>query len=734
VIHNFGLIMSSGLMCIVSGRIGMKGMMLKKTAVFLISVTLFSLLGFLVAPKASAVPSISISPLSGFVGETLMVNGTIDTTDGSFTVRWNQAFNVTGVAAGNATSVSFPIPPTVGAPYPSGRNVTVELIDEALDVVVAATNFTLFTKFDMQVETPESPKQLQEGTTVRLNATVAGGEPNTVYAANITVRNTANQTHWVSASLSNTTTSGSGSVAVVYPLDFTAGANMNYTGAYKAFLNDTLVEREFSVGLTDKTEYRRNEDVLVRAAGYKPSEAVNVDMRTGESSVSGFPKNINATSGGLVTLTWKVPLNAAPGTYTIALSNTTSGGTVKTPNDAQNFNVTGVVCLIQTRNLADEAYGGALIEVYNVSAPTSALITGSTNSTGWVRFNLESGNYTFKAFVKNVEVGALLNQTITEDTEFPLELRLVNFTATVETEGGKGMPLIDVTLNYNYTTRDNKTVAVVATAQTNITGVAAIRNLFTNVTYEVEAKRYGLLFNATTLVVESSPSLGWISLDLTLPTYTLSVHALDSKDSNAAGVVVRVYEWASGVTTPVQSMETNLSGDAFFSLLFGRYVLGAYAGDNFLSETVIDLDKPSAFTLNLVTLNVDVTVSVFDFFGRPIANAEVKLERKSGQDFALVMSQFTDSGGVARFTSIVGGESRLSVYAGGKLVGVQTQFLGFGSSEASFSTGEYVALFGYPIATGAFALLIFVILVFVIVALAMARKRISKVLSRKSKR
>ena len=702
---------------------------MKTLAVLLVLVSAFSTLELIPMPKVMATPTILLDPTSGHVGDTVTVTGTIDIADGTFTVRWDQTLNVTsGEAVGNGVAASFIVPPTNASP--SGRDVTVELIDDTAGNVTSIF-FTLLTDFVLHVETPSPPKQLQEGNTTSIKINVTGGLPNTIYAANITVKNPANQTHSSIVQLSNTTSTGSGNATSVYPTDF--GAHMNLTGTYYVAFNDTIATSEFFVGLTDKSEYQRNEAVLVQAAGYTPSEIVKVDIRTGESSVSGFPKNSTASSGGLVTLSWTVLQNATPGIYIIALTNTTSSGTVKTPSDTQKFNVTGVVCLVQARNLADEAVEGALVEAYNASAPTSVLTSGSTNSTGWIRFNLDRGNYTFKAFIRNAEVAAE-NQTITADTEFLLTLKLVNFVATVKTEDGERIPLIDIALDYNYTTRDNNIAAATASARTNTTGSAALRNLFTNVTYTVEAKRYGMLFNTTTVIAESSPISSWISLDLTLPTYTMNVHAVDAKDSDAAGVDIRVYEWASGVTTPLRSMETSFSGDVFFSLPFGRYLLHAFKGGDFLTETVVDLDEPLAFTFNLRALNVDVTVFVFDYFGQPIANAEVKIERKIGQEFVLVSSQFTGSSGSAQFASIIGGESRLSVYLAGKLAGVQTQFLGSGSSEVTFRIGEYIALLGYPIASGAFAFVIFVIIIFVIIALVLARKRVSKVFRKKPKR
>jgi 5-hydroxyisourate hydrolase-like protein (transthyretin family) len=137
-------------------------------------------------------------------------------------------------------------------------------------------------------------------------------------------------------------------------------------------------------------------------------------------------------------------------------------------------------------------------------------------------------------------------------------------------------------------------------------------------------------------------------------------------------------------------------------------------------------------TFDLATLNVNVVVSVLDYFGLPLANAEIKIERRIDQDFVLVSTRLTDASGTAQFVDIVGGESRVSVSLGGALVAVKTQSLDAGSSEVTFRVPEYVAIAGYPIQTGAFELLIFV-LVLIVVVLVAARKRVMQAFRRSPK-
>lgn len=705
---------------------------MKNAGVALVLVILFSVT-FVSLPtqRVMATMTISISPQSGVVEDTVRMNGTIDTLDGNFTVRWNQELNITtGQATGFNVATSFNIPQTVGAL--TGSNVTIELIDDATSGITSE-NFTLYTRFYMKVITLPPPKQIMEGLSAFISINVTGGERNTIYTANLTVKDPANQTQWKVLPLSNTTTNGVGWVGVPYPsTEFGAGGHTNYTGKYVVTFNQTISD-EFFVGLTEKSEYRRGEILQIRAAGYSPSEVTRVDIKTGGLSVATFPKNWTARSDGVVLATWDVPVNATSGIYRVTVTNTTAGGTVKPVKDAQDFRILGVACQVQTKNLAGERVADVTVEVYNTTNPSMTLMEGNTNSTGWMQFNLNTGNYTFKAFVKNVEVGRLSNQSITVDSVFNLQLRLVNVVATVETKSGERVPFVDVALKYNYTTRDNRTISETASMLTNLTGMAETHNLFTNTTYRVEAKRNGVLFSNTTLTIEFSPPSPWRSLDLTLPSYALNVHVLDSEGSNASGILIRVYEWAAGVTVPYQYQETSSSGDASFLLPFGRYRLRAYKGGVFLNETVVNLiENPLAFTLNLITANIDVTVSTLDYFGQPIANAEVKIEREIDQENVLVDSQFTGGDGSVRFTLSVGGDSRISVFVFGRLVAVNTQFLDGGPNQVTFRIGEYVTISGYPIETGAFTLVSFIIALVVIFIVAM-RRRFTQVFRKRRK-
>lgn len=702
----------------------MSGKLIKTLSLTLVCAALFSLLlASLPAHVVMAAPvAVSVSP-SGVVGDIVRVNGTIDTLDGNFTVRWNNSLNITsGTATGLTVNTSFVAPPTVGSL--SGRNITVELIDVTTNGVAAA-NFTLYTKFDLQVETPSAPKQLQEGNSTNILVNVTGGVSNTIYVANITVKDPANQTHFSIAQLSNTTSIGSGSSVRVYPSNF-AGASTNHTGNYILSSNLTTGSKEFLVGLTDKSVYRLNEIVSIQATGYRSSEIVTANIKFGTVTAASFP-NRTADSGGKVSISWTIPPNATPGNYEVTLTNTTS--TVKVPRDTQTFEIVGVICQILTKNLAGASIEGVAVEAYNSTMPTTLYYSGKSNATGWVRFNLAAGNYTFRAFWKAVEVGfpPLSNQSILVDRvlDFPVQLTdLQTFVRDVE----GGVPLVDLEFSYNFTTRSNQTRSETASVRTDESGISKINSLFVNLSYILEGWRYGLALPGLPLQ-NKTLTVPLNIVAIVLPTYTAFVSLLDAEGTAVSGIRIAAYEWSSGVTDPVLT-GTSSDGRVNLSLTFGKYHLRAFDDSLVLNDTELDLIEDNLnFTFSLSVLNIDITVLVRDFFGQPIANANVTVERKAGNSYVFAYSQFTDSGGSITFESVVGGDSRVSAYVSGSLVGTKTQFLSGAQNTVRFDVAEYVSVFGYPVLAGLFAFAMFLVVI-VVVILILSGKRLMKVFRR----
>jgi hypothetical protein len=638
-------------------------------------------------PKATATPTLTISihPISGTVGTEVEVNGTIDTLNGSYTIRWDGTLNVTtGYATGYNVTTSFVIPQTIGAP--SGRAVLIELVDNTADNVVNTT-FALYTKYNIEAVVPSPPSQLQEGRITDILVNVTGGEANTVYSANITVTDPSGAVYYNDTlQLTNTTNTGYGEGNTTYPADFGLGANTDYVGVYTIALNETIATENFTVGLTDRLEYARTEaevvSVLIRGAGYTTGQTIVVNITFAGKSVGDYPKYIAAGGDGLVTSNWTIPSNTTLGIYTVTLTDI-AGKQIKSVPDIQNFTVTEFVVYCQTQNKYDKEpltgvfVGAALLGKTYVTS-------GITNGTGWIDLKVSYGNYTFKAFWENHagmhEVGSLNYSVLENTTLLPIECELAYLTVTVKDEGGFPLPFIKVTLASNKTG--------VLQFETNNTGTVRT-NTFTNVSYTIEAWRYGHLFSTTQIA--NLTITRWINI--TCPILTLFVSVVDSKGIPLRNVEVRVYEWSRGIAEPVQSNTTNYLGRAVFQdLTFGRYKIWVYNEEHMiiLNKTIVDLTEDQLpFVVHCKIFNVDLSVVVKDYFGQPISNALVEVKRENE-----TMSQKTGSKGTYSFYNITGGDCQISVTLMGKVSETRTLYL----DEAKvvvFKLGKFAVVGGF---------------------------------------
>jgi len=579
-----------------------------------------------------------------------------------------------------------------------------------------------------------NPARIQEGFNTTITVEALNEIANTTVRLNVTDPSGASYATMLSIIINGT---GFGTNSTQYWGNFTGDANTKYVGVYLIAVynittNEILANANFTVGLADKLEYRRTETVQIRAVGYSSGENVTISLTTSNTSIAGYPKTILANNTGVVTDAWPIPSDATPGKYQVQLFSTTNETKKKTLAgedlaDEEVFTVLGAICSIRTMNLADQAVADVVVEAYNATSNVYLNLASRTNSSGWAVFNLDQGNYTFKAFFRDAEVGSLPSQIIMADETLTIQLRLVNVVATAETAAGEKVQSIAVDLKYNYTTRDNTSLTQTDSLPTNTTGMAEFHNLFTNLTYQVNAKRYDLLFHNTTLTIVPDPA-PWISLQLTLPNNRLNLRVFDSKGASAVGLLVKIYEFSETVlATPLQSFEIDSSGVASSVFPFGRYRVRAFEDDLLLNETIVNLvNDPTDIDFNLETANLEVTVSVYDYFGGPLANAEVRIERGSGSQYVFVESGLTGADGSVTFASIIGGNSRVFVYLAGRPVAVATQFLASGSNRVTFRLNEYVAVFGFAIETGTFVLMCFFV-VLIVVFLVLMRGRLARV-------
>ncbi|UCE43762.1 MAG: hypothetical protein JSV57_05275 [Candidatus Bathyarchaeota archaeon] len=656
-------------------------------------------------PEVTAVSTTAITmtdPPGGQVGTEIRLNGTIETANGTYVLRWDEKLNVT---MGNATEYDvyaiFTVPQTVGEPFP-GREVLIELIDIETGSI-ANTVFSLYTEYHVKAVVPSPPFQLQEGQETVIRVNVTGGVENTAYVANITVKNPADTIYWTTVSLTNTSTTGYGDGNVRFPSDFGGGAHTDYMGTYQIAFNETLATADFNVGLTDQQEYARRYfsegeeetgEVIIQGAGYD-DHAVTINIsyynETALTPVEGYPKEENA-SDSILTHEWKIPDDAALSTYNITLTSSLIEKQVK---DTQNFTLIEIIVSCQTQNRYDNnSLDGISVKAYRGALGFVYIDNRTTNETGWVNFLLDHGQYSFGAYWREVEVGSLsLGNTAGHSTDYILRIEqhikcdLARVTMVVSDEDGP-LPFISVVLA-NATTAPE----IIPPLQTNYTGILPTY-AFTGIPYRIEARRYGYLFFNETIgnLTETVGNLTHPFL-IKCPTYTLFIHAMDSKALPIQNAPVEVIEWSSG--SVVGEGETSEWGSIRINCTFGKYKARVYDQEKtvILNETIVDVIQDQFYlVLDCRTVNLDLSVKVTDYLGQPIPNAVMKIEREGIE----ILDLTTGPDGVASEHGILGGDYRISLYIAGRISKVRTLYFN-GAEDIVFQVNDYLVVAGYPL-------------------------------------
>jgi hypothetical protein len=644
--------------------------------VFMISLLTLTLFVTYFAPKVAASPTaITLSSSSGHVGDSLQVSGTIDTVNGTYQILFGAEIVAIGTASSQGT-----VNATFSVPHSYQGNYTVTLYD--INATTSASkNFTINTKYYINAIMPPQQTQLMEGQSATIRVNVTGGKENNLDYVNVTVRlpYPLNNTVYYNSSLQFTTTAHLGEYVAesIYPRDFGPSAHTNYVGAYAIASNITSVTGSLQVGLTNATQYHRFDTVTIQGANYtQPDERVWINITSGEKTV--FSKNV-AAIGGVVNTNWAIPWNATYGTYNVTVTNSTSPGTIKPIRDTQTFTISKITfqCQIQTQNLDNENVEGVIVAAYNKT--TNEMFTyNSSDNLGIARLSLDAYTYSFEAYwsVKDVpiQVGAISALNITEDITYTLMCQLANINLLIKNEAGNLLPFITIDFKYNYTQADSDT----RTFETSSTGSVTLRNTLANRSYVIEAKRYGYIFNRTSIGNLTASQ----HIDIICPTYTLFVHVIDSKERPLTHVLVNVTEWSSGLL--VGNMVTDNWASISLNLTFGRYELKVYTnsaeldGTVILNETTVDLTEDKLFELvHCRIANLSPSVLVVDYFGQPIPNAEVKVERLSEirqKWIEITPHQRTDSNGVA-LLPCVGGDYSISIYVTGQLSNIKSLYI-----------------------------------------------------------
>ena len=168
----------------------------------------------------------------------------------------------------------------------------------------------------------------------------------------------------------------------IYPRDFT-GTSVKYNGTYRINIFQTypgptilVATGKFYAGLTDSVVYQRVTQLSVAAQGYSSNENLTIRISRLGIPAAGFSKSQLASSNGIFSYLWIIPVSAPLGNYNLSLSGQT---TVKKPSDSQIFTVlpTSVVVSQLTANLTLQGSSAVVLSFTGVYPDGSQAKTGT---------------------------------------------------------------------------------------------------------------------------------------------------------------------------------------------------------------------------------------------------------------------------------------------------------------------------------------------------------------------
>jgi hypothetical protein len=644
-------------------------------------------------PKTVAAMAIlGVSPTAGNVGTSVVVTANVTTANGNYTVYFDQNLVASGTASANSVNATFIVPQSVAG------NHTVTVFDVATGNNATAT-FTVTTSYSLVI--PVMTKPLQEGDSVPISVNITGEVSGETDVANITVQDPTNASYVTMLSV-GTNALGSGIATANYPSDF-SGASTSFVGNYTVSLNATISYASFVVGLTNATDYHRNQTVNVKAV-YQPNENVTITI-----AGDGITNSANlAGPSGLINYNWTVPMNASVGNYTVSVSSV-SGPTSKSVPDVQNFTVPGFPVNVTAENLAEQTVPRVTVVAFENGTVAD---NETTDTTGLATLNLEVGNYTCDASSQSENVG---EQVIEVNGTVALDIvcNLTDLKVQVAS-GNTSIPDAGIFL-----TPLNETFT------TDLNGTAIIPSLLPDLAYGLNITRYGTSFNVTSLsqLLINKTAVAYYNVTVSCPTFALRVNATKSDGQPFNDTLVRVQEMSG---EPLYEEYTDENGIATFSPPLGIYSVMVYDKSGImLNETTVDLFQNESTMVQCDLYGLTVHVKVVDYFGQGIGNVNVKLQREGEPTLS---APPTKADGIATFNNVIGGNLEVVLYLGDSTQPIVTEGVTVeNSTTIQVTLSKYIVVGGLLVETTEFAtILVVAVAIAFVLALEVYRFRRSK--------
>jgi hypothetical protein len=247
-----------------------------------------------------------------------------------------------------------------------------------------------------------------------------------------------------------------------------------------------------------------------------------------------------------------------------------------------------------------------------------------------------------------------------------------------------------------------------------------MNSTLTHINYTINASRYGIVFNENNSTIYDLPAEVWFNATILCPPETVTLNVTENHHNPLPNARVELVEQMGGIS---YSGTASGAGTVVVNATFGKYTVRVYVNSILLKETSVDLFNDTYQEIYCQLYNLTISVTVVDYFGQPIPNANVTWQLGDLQN-----STLTEPDGSAIFNNIIGGDLQVTVYLPGQSHSpiITTQFVD-NSQTIEIKIDEYVMLAGFLVETSYLTTAI-IIAVTVILALLIEiyRRRRSK--------
>jgi hypothetical protein len=257
-----------------------------------------------------------------------------------------------------------------------------------------------------------------------------------------------------------------------------------------------------------------------------------------------------------------------------------------------------------------------------------------------------------------VKVGEI-NATITGESALDLPCELTNLKITVQDKTGNLIPFVNLDITYQYvTTKESLSKTGSASGQTGLSGTFTLNSTLTGISYIINASIYGIVFNMGNNTVSSLPVQPISEVLILCPSRTLTLTVLDYNMAAIPNARIETVELTSGL---FYGAVTDNSGTVAVEVTFGKYRLRVYTDNILLNETVIEVFSDTQREIRCSLYNIQVSVTVVDYFAQPIPNINVLL---NGPGIG-TRSATTQTDGTTTFSNVIGGNMQIIAYPTG---------------------------------------------------------------------